>query len=63
MAGSICPFCEQPLGKEYNRFRYDMVNFSISDPSEDQSGAIKERLEQICAIYCENCNKVVGVSN
>ena len=64
MANMICPYCEQPVGVEGNRFQFELVNFSIEDSSQGKKKKKKEEpmVRSICAIYCENCNKVLGLT-
>ena len=65
MVQMICPFCEQPIGVEGNRFQFDIVTFTLEDPNLQEKKRKKgeeSELRNICAIYCENCGKVLGLT-
>ena len=61
MVTMICPHCDQSIGNEKNPFQFEIVNFSFNERVKGKKNPV-QRVKSICAIYCDNCKRILGLT-
>ncbi len=61
MANMICPFCDKAIGNDRNPFQFEIVTFTFNEKVKGKKKPV-ERVKSICAIYCDNCKRILGLT-
>ena len=59
---ALCPFCKKNLGAEGEGYLFNVINFIDERPIPDQDGRIVKRVWGAVAVYCQNCEMIIGIT-
>jgi hypothetical protein len=63
MVSTCCPYCNYLIGEEGNQFLIQTISFDVDEPVKSVDEDTTKKLREAFSIYCENCGKIVAITD